>query len=84
MKSARGMTALSVLALSLFLISCASNKPRVVVVKPPVERLTCRAEPAVPATYTDASVAGYIADLASAGQDCRTTLGWVRDWAAGL
>jgi hypothetical protein len=38
----------------------------------------------VPAETTDASVAGYIVDLAAAGQDCRSSVAWLRDWAARL
>ncbi|GGB15231.1 hypothetical protein GCM10011380_00820 [Sphingomonas metalli] len=52
------------------------------VVTPPADRLVCAAEPAVPATLTDAAVAAWIVDLRGAGQDCRSKLGWVRDWTA--
>lgn len=57
---------------------CASN--RVEVIRPPVERLTCQAEPSVPDEATDATVAQFIVDLRGAGQDCRSNLQWVREF----
>ena len=80
MKQTRGMTAASVLALLPFLSACGSNRPRVEIVAPPAQYLTCKAEPAVPASLTDASVAGFIVDLRGAGEDCRGKLQAVREW----
>nr|WP_314471027.1 hypothetical protein [uncultured Sphingomonas sp.] len=51
-------------------------------VTPPAERLTCKPEPTVPAEITDRSTADYIISLAGAGQDCRSAVGWLADWAA--
>lgn len=71
------------LLLSAFSSGCASNKQPVVVVRaPPVERLTCKAEPAVPAADTDKAVAQFITDALDAGQSCRSALAWIRDWSA--
>lgn len=78
----RTMVLVSALLLPACLSACASSKPRVVVVTPPAERLTCKAEPAVPADITDRSTADYIISLADAGQDCRSAVGWLADWAA--
>ncbi len=73
---------MSVLALSLFLSACGSNRSRVEIVVPPAQYLTCKAEPAVPASLTDATVAAFIVDLRGAGADCRGKLKAVRDWSA--
>ena len=78
----RTMALVSALLLPPCLSACASNKPRVVVMVPPAERLTCAPEPAVPAVISDRSTADYIVSLAGAGQDCRSAVGWLRDWAA--
>lgn len=74
--------AMTALLCAACLSGCASSKQRVVVKAPPVERLTCKAEPRVPNEVTDQSTAAFIADLAAAGADCRSRLAWVRDWTA--
>ncbi len=78
----RTLVLASALLLPACLSACASSKPRVVVITPPAERLTCKAEPAVPVEITDRSTADYIVKLAGAGQDCRSAVGWLADWAA--
>ncbi|HEX7856079.1 MAG TPA: hypothetical protein VF503_20555 [Sphingobium sp.] len=56
---------------------------------PPPDHLTCKAEP-LPATprngarYTDKEAADYLVQALDAGQDCRDTVAWLRDWAEGL
>ena len=62
----------------LSLASCGET--RVERIKPPVERLSCAAEP-VPAGDTDREVAQFIVDALAAGQDCRDALAWIRDWS---
>lgn len=47
---------------------------------PPVERLTCAAEPAVPDVLSDATVAGWIVTLRAAGDDCRSVVNWHADY----
>lgn len=74
---------MSALALVLCSSGCARNS-RLVVATPPASRLTCAPEPLVPATLTDATTADYIVRLAAAGQDCRSSLAWLRDWTATL
>ena len=61
---------------------CANSKPPVAVriAVPPAERFVCAEEPRVPVEANDAAVAGFIADLASAGQSCRGRLAWLREW----
>ena len=78
----RGLLLLSVLPPLVFLSACGESKTRLVIATPPAERLRCADEPAVPATLSDASVAGYIVDLRGAGQDCRSAVAWLRDWHA--
>lgn len=73
---------MSVLALLPCLSGCGDNRPRVEIATPPVQYLTCKAEPAVPASYTDATVADFIGALTVAGRDCRGKLKAVRDWSA--
>lgn len=68
------------LALSLCLSGCGNNRPRVEIATPPAHYLTCKAEPAVPASLTDATVAAFIVDLRGAGADCRGKLKAVREW----
>lgn len=49
-------------------------------IKPPPSRLTCKAEPPVPAESTDRAVANYIVSLVEAGADCRSQLRWIKDF----
>ena len=72
---------LSALVCVTSLTGCASNKS-LTIVRPPVERLTCQAEPSVPDEATDATVAQFIVDLRGAGQDCRSNLQWVNEFFA--
>ena len=81
----KAMRLVLALALPACSIGCASNRQPVAVVRvPPPERLTCKAEPAVPAIATDATVAGYIVELAGAGQNCRSAMAWIKDWAEAV
>lgn len=51
-------------------------------VTPPAALLTCRAAPPVPRdAETQKDVARFIVRLAEAGEDCRSKLGAVREWA---
>lgn len=77
----RTMELASALLPALCLGACASSKPRVVVVTPPAERLTCKPEPSVPPAITDRSTADYLIALADAGQSCRSAFAWLRSWA---
>ncbi|SBV94214.1 hypothetical protein KL86APRO_10484 [uncultured Alphaproteobacteria bacterium] len=89
LRSRRMPAAPLALALALFSTACGTVKPeplietRVEKVKPPRPLLTCAPDPAVPATNSDAAVADYLADLWSAGEDCRTRLACVRAWREG-
>lgn len=73
---------MSVLALPLCLSACGDNRPRVEIKTPPAQYLTCKSEPAVPDSLTDATVAAFIVALRGAGEDCRGKLKAVRDWSA--
>lgn len=68
--------------LGFTLAACGSSRERVQIAVPPAQYLTCKAEPAVPASLTDATVAAFIVDLRGAGADCRGKLKAVRDWSA--
>ena len=50
------------------------------VVKPPVEWMECKPEPAVPEVVDDDSVAGFIIDLREAGQDCRSKVLGIKEF----
>lgn len=47
---------------------------------PPQSLLSCAPAPAVPETNEQARVGEYIADLWSAGDDCRAKLAAVKTW----
>lgn len=74
----------SALLLPACLSACASSKQRDNVLTSLAERLTCKAEPAVPAEITDRSTADAIISLADARQDCRSALGRLADWAGSF
>lgn len=71
---------------SLFLSACGDSRPRVAakIPVPPAYRLTCKAEPRVPADTTDATTAAFIVALADAGADCRSAVAWLKDWSDSL
>lgn len=75
----KGQTILWAALPALFLTGCGET--RVERITPPPERLTCKAQPAPPPGNTDKEVAGFIVDLIEAGQDCRSALEWIKDWA---
>lgn len=50
---------------------------------PPRPLLTCAADPVVPITNDQGVLAGYLADLWAAGEDCRAKLAAVRIWSEG-
>lgn len=82
MKLRKVMIGLLGLASVPFLSGCAnSNAGRL---PPPVERLTCAAEPAVPEVLTDATVAPWIVALRAAGDDCRSVVFYHRDYWSGV
>lgn len=70
------------LPLSLISIACQEHPAKI----PPADKLVCDAEPGRPAgqgpdgAVTDAEVAGYMGDLRSAGQSCRSDVDWLRDF----
>ena len=71
--------------LAPFLLAACASAPAPVVtqpVTPPAALLTCRAAPAVPRdAETQREVARFIVRLSEAGEDCRSKLGAVRQWA---
>jgi len=63
-------------ALSLAVAGCAHTP-----VAPPDERLRCADEPGVPPDpITDEKNGEYLGDLRAAGQDCRSAVGWLRNY----
>ena len=74
-----GWIVLGLIAVTI-LGGCAKPSKAITVGGPsvPDQLLTCRDEPAPPATGTQRAVALYVIDLADAGDDCRTKLGAVR------
>lgn len=80
------LIALTPLAMSL---AACGPKPIAVAVKPPVELLTCEAEPATPilpapGIERDRIVAAWVLALLAAGGDCRAKVAGVRAWADAL
>lgn len=64
------------LLLGLLLTGCGSY-PRpmpTVALRVPASLLVCTSQPPVPEIVNDADLAGFITDLAGAGQDCREKL----------
>jgi hypothetical protein len=74
--------AASALLCAALLMGCAEKPPvvevRYVPQQVPAGLLTCAAKPAVPEVMDDHAVAGYVLDLAEAGEDCRAKLRRVR------
>lgn len=69
------------LPLLLLCAACAAP-PAPLLLRPeiPADLLACQAQPDPPATVrTDADLATWIVDLATAGDDCRSRLGRVKD-----
>lgn len=63
---------------------CASNKPRLVVLHPPIADLKCEAEPAVPPeTSDDAAFLAFDRDVLLAGRSCRSALARACAWHKG-
>lgn len=85
----RGMTILSLLCCSILLTACAGDTPPTVVteikverVLPPTSLLACEPAPLVPTQpITQRDLAGYLVDLAGAGEDCRARLARVKEWS---
>ena len=78
------MIRLALLAPLLLAACAAAPEPVVqtVPVTPPAALLTCRAAPPVPRdSETQREVARFIVRLSEAGEDCRSKLGAVREWA---
>ena len=85
----RGMTILLLLCCSILLTACAGDEPPPTVVTeikvervlPPPSLLACQPAPLVPtAPVTQRDLAGYLVDLAGAGEDCRARLARVKEW----
>lgn len=76
----------SLLAIMLLALAACGHTG---IAKPSDIYLHCAAEPDVPGDpvsgiVTDAQDAQYKRDLRAAGQDCRSKLGYVRDWFSKL
>lgn len=66
---------------ALCLTACSQPQPQVAMTPAqqiPAQLLACLPQPVPPAIVTDADLATYLADLADAGADCRTTLAAVK------
>jgi hypothetical protein len=82
----RPRLALLCLLSALLSTGCAAPLPPPVQVERlsvPAELLACPPQPEPPASPDDRALAGYILDLADAGDDCRAKLGRVADLVAG-
>lgn len=80
---------LSLLFCLTLLTACAGDDPPPIVVTeikvervlPPQSLLACQPAPLVPsAPVTQRDLAGYLVDLAGAGEDCRSRLARVKEW----
>lgn len=83
MQRSKPLTSLLVLALWPLSSSCG-DKRVVEPIKPPTARLTCTAEPPVPAQTTDRTVSEYIIALVDAGRSCRSQLLWIKEYYDGM
>lgn len=70
--------ALCLMLSSLLLTGCGGVEVVETRLKVPGHLLTCQAEPEPPIEMTGQAVAGFIVDLAEAGEDCRRRLGAVQ------
>ena len=84
------MMILLLLCCSILLTACAGDDPPPIVVPeikvervlPPPSLLACEPAPLVPsAPVTQRDLASYLVDLAGAGEDCRSRLARVKEWA---
>lgn len=73
------LASLLVLIPAGFLTACDHNS-RVEVIKPPIEWMTCSAEPPVPEVIDDDGVANFIIDLRAAGADCRSKIVGIKEF----
>lgn len=69
---------------NLLLLLSACNQPAPAISTPPAECVRTVPEPAVPATATDESVAGYIVALVDALRTGNNRLRCVADWRDGV
>ncbi|MEN9924064.1 MAG: hypothetical protein RL268_190 [Pseudomonadota bacterium] len=89
---------LGIVAAIIALAGCTRERP--VIVKPPVELLSCQAEPVAPVlppqdwssidvakaiqAIRDKLTGLWVLDSVKAGQDCRNKVGATRAWAGAL
>lgn len=67
---------ITLIALALAVAGCAHVRDA-----PPEDRLVCANEPPVPDDpITDEKNAAYLRKLRAAGQDCRSAVGWLRNY----
>lgn len=67
--------------LMLVLSACGNSSVRVEIARPPIQYLTCKAEPLVPVELTDATVSVWTSEVVVAGRDCRSRLQAVKEWS---
>lgn len=72
------LSVLLCLLCGLLSTGCAPSPPTIVRQVVPPSLLTCQPQPAPPDAPDDATLAGWILDLAAAGDDCRGRLDRVK------